>query len=196
MEAQDGLAELREEAFVFVELIAALASWAKSGMLPSMDVQKAYAKVGNFMTTFRVQPFVLRDAVSAMGTPRGLSYVKNLASDMTKLAKTAPLTTQLTPELLKLISRLPKAVTGDEKAIAALQKGLAGKSVVVTEQAAQMASYKDQSKDFARLKEIVFSSPVTAFGKREISLSSSGVSCVVSGAVFASLVMSLARFFT
>ncbi len=155
MEAQDGLAELREEAFVFVELIAALASWAKSGMLPSMDVQKAYAKVGNFMTTFRVQPFVLRDAVSAMGTPRGLSYVKNLASDMTKLAKTAPLTTQLTPELLKLISRLPKAVTGDEKAIAALQKGFAGKSVVVTEQAAQMASYKDQSKDFARLKEII-----------------------------------------
>ena len=44
MEAQDGLAELREEAFVFVELIAALASWASSGMLPSMDVRKAFKK--------------------------------------------------------------------------------------------------------------------------------------------------------
>ena len=155
MNNPDELATLREEAFTFVELIAALASWASSGMLPSMDVRKAFDQVGNFMQAFHVQPYALRDAVTAMGTRRGLTYVKSLASDLTTLAKTAQQTTQLTPELLKLLARLPKAVSGDAKALAALQKGLAGKSVVVTEQAAQMARYKDQKTDFARLKEII-----------------------------------------
>ena len=149
------LAALREEAFTFVELVAALAAWAKTGKLPSLDVQVSFARVRNFMRTFRMPPHTLGDAVTAMGSPRGKTYVANLAPDVARLAKHAKQTTQLTPELLKLLDRLPKAVAGDDKALAALQKGLSGKSVVVAEQAAVTATYQNQAKDYARLKEIV-----------------------------------------